>query len=208
MVPISITADGEQTPQRYIKTITLIADKNPMPVAAVFHLSPANGIATIDTRIRVNEYTDIRAVVETSDGELYMASRFVKASGGCSAPAGKDADAALARSGRMKLLQPDAGLGAGDPRVAQLLISHPNHTGMQMDQLTRHYIPARFVEEIRISYGDEVILRIESSISLSEDPSIHFRYVPDTRREISVEVTDSDEKTFSARWPVAPAQGT
>ena len=45
----------------------------------------------------------------------------------------------------------------------------------------------------------EVILRIESSISLSEDPSIHFRYVPDTRREISVEVTDSDEKTFSAR---------
>ena len=108
----------------------------------------------------------------------------------------------------MKLLQPDSGFGAGDPRVAQLLISHPNHTGMQMDQITRHYIPARFIKEIRVSYGDETILTIESSISLSEDPSIHFRYLPDERKEISVDVTDSDEQTYSASWPVAPAQGT
>ena len=53
--------------------------------------------------MRINEYTNVRAIAETSDGELYMASRFVKAAGGCSAPALKDHEQAMARLGQMKL---------------------------------------------------------------------------------------------------------
>ena len=204
IVPISIEPGFPQSEDRYIRTVTLVIDENPMPVAGVFRLSPANGVASIATRVRVNAYTHVRAIAETSDGELYMTSRYVKASGGCSAPAGKDPDAALARMGRMKF-KPQASPLPGQPREVQLLISHPNHTGMQMDQLTHLYVPAKFIRELEVRYGDEPVLAMESGISLSEDPSIRFSYVPDDRRSISVRVVDSDGEEFTEQWDVQPA---
>ena len=41
----------------------------------------------ISTRVRVNSTRNIHAVAELSDGKLYATQRFVKAAGGCSAPA-------------------------------------------------------------------------------------------------------------------------
>ncbi len=80
IVPITMAAEMPQTPGRYIKTITLIIDNNPAPVAAVFGLTPLSGTATISTRVRINAYGHVRAVAETNDGKLYMAAKFVKAS--------------------------------------------------------------------------------------------------------------------------------
>ena len=199
IVPISIEPAFAQTEERHIRTVTLLIDENPLPLAGRFHFTPASGRAALSTRVRVNAYTNIRAVAETNDGELHMVKRFVKASGGCSAPAGKDPDAALARLGKMKLRQSDAAI-LGEPNLAQLLISHPNHTGMQMDQISRHYVPAYFVNNIEVRYRDEPVLIVESDISLSEDPSIHFYYTPEEPGELSVKVTDSKEQVFSRAW--------
>ena len=200
VVPIRIEPAFPQTGERHIRTVTLLIDENPLPVAGRFHFTPASGRAALSTRVRVNAYTHIRAIAETSDGELYMAKRFVKASGGCSAPAGKDPDAALARLGKMKLRQSEA-LVLGEPNLAQLLVSHPNHTGMQMDQITHHYVPAHFVNNIEVRYGDEPVLTIEDAgISMSEDPSIHFYYTPEEPGELSVKVTDSKDRTFRRSW--------
>ena len=46
----------------------------------------------ISTRVRVDAYTNMHAVAETSDGKLYAVAKFVKASGGCSSPGLKNAD--------------------------------------------------------------------------------------------------------------------
>lgn len=203
IVPISVTAEIPQTEQRYIAAVHLIVDKNPAPVVGVFRFTVDSGSASFATRVRVNEYTNIRAIAELNDGSLVMAETFVKAAGGCSAPALKDAEQALARLGKMKLNQ--AGPVVLDrPNEAQLLISHPNFSGMQFDQISRNYIPAHFVQNIKVSYGDRLVLAVEGNISLSEDPSIHFHYVPHAPAEIAVEVTDSDGLKFSQSWPVTP----
>lgn len=207
IVPVTIKALIPQTAERYIKTITLLVDKNPVPVAAIFHMTPRNGVGTIATRIRVNEYTNVRAVVETSDGTLYQAVRYVKAAGGCSAPATKDQEAALARLGRMKL-RVDEQVVANTPSQAQILISHPNNSGLQMNQLTRHYIPAHYVEKIRITYGERPLLSVEGDISLSENPSIHFYFVPDGPGELAVEAVDTEGNVFTGAWPVTPKAGS
>ena len=206
IVPVTIKALIPQTVERYIKTITLLVDKNPVPVAGVFHMTPQNGIGTISTRIRVNEYTNIRAVVETSDGTLYQAVRYVKAAGGCSAPATKDQEAALARLGLMKL-RVDEQATANVPSQAQILISHPNNSGLQMNQLTRHYIPAHYVEKIKVSYGGQTLMTVEGDISLSENPSIHFFFVPDGPGEITAEAVDTEGNIFTGAWPVTPRAG-
>lgn len=207
IVPVTIKALIPQTAERHIKTITLLVDKNPAPIAGVFHLVPENGIATISTRIRVNEYTNVRAVVETSDGKLYQAVRFVKAAGGCSAPATKDQDAALARLGQMKLRYEEQA-SPNTPNRVQIMISHPNNSGLQMNQLTRHYIPAHYIEKIRVSYGGQNLLTVEGDISLSENPSIHFYFVPDEPGEISVEAVDTEGNIFTGAWPVTPKSGS
>lgn len=206
IVPIKISADIPQTKDRYIEKIHLLIDKNPAPVAGVFHMTPENGIATIATRVRVNEYTNIRAIAETNDGQLFMTKRFVKASGGCSAPALKDHEIAMARLGQMKL-KTISPFTPGEPNQVQLMISHPNYSGLQMDQVSRNWVPPHFVEQIDVRYGDRTIMSVEGDISLSENPSIRFSFVPDQPGKIDIQAKDTEGAIFSRSWPIGGPPG-
>ena len=56
------------------------------------------------------------------------------------------------------------------------MIRHPNYSGMQMDQLTRLYVPARFVKSVKLWQGQELLLAVECGISISENPVFRFDY--------------------------------
>ena len=90
VVPIAFRTAFVQTPASYIQKVYLVIDRNPSPMGATFSFTPDSGRAEIETRVRIEEYTHVRAIAEMNDGRLIMHTRFVKASGGCSAPAGKD----------------------------------------------------------------------------------------------------------------------
>jgi len=84
VVPVTVEADLPMTPQKYVKSIYIIADKNRRPLNAKFSLTPQLANATISTNIRLAQTTDVRAVVEMDDGALYMVKRAVKVTvGGC-----------------------------------------------------------------------------------------------------------------------------
>ena len=195
VVPISITSKISQSPEKYIKKIYLLIDKNPTPVAGIFTLSQKAGRADIETRVRLEEYTFVRAVAELNNGDLHMAHRYVRASGGCSAPAGKDQEAALARLGRMKL-RTESGLEVGKPARAQVMVSHPNFSGMQMDQVTRLYVPARFVKKIAVFHSEEKLLTANLDFAISENPNIRFFFTPTGKDNLRAKVLDSENMTF------------
>ena len=156
----------------------------------------------ISTRVRVNSYTDVHAVAELSDGKLYMTKTFVKASGGCSAPATKNAEEARARLGQIRFRQfakPAEGPQSG-AREAQIMIGHPNNSGLQMDQVTRLYVPAFFVNELRIWQDDSLVLSMEGGISISEDPNIRFTYIPNGAKDIRAEAKDTEGHVFQKEW--------
>ena len=203
VMPVVIRAKLPQTPQHYIKTIHLILDDNPGPVAAVFHLTPASGRADIETRVRVEQYTYLRAVVETNDGLLSMATRYVKASGGCSAPANRDSTAAAKDLGKMKLLVADTPR-LNEPVMAQLMIRHPNHSGLVMDQLTRLHQPPHYVRRVDVTYAGEPVMSADLDISISENPNFRFFFTPAVAGELSVRAHDSNELTFSTSTNIAP----
>lgn len=200
MVPIEVAVALPNGDARTVKKLTLIVDENPAPVAATFTFGGTRKDITLATRLRVNSYSYIRAIAELSDGSLAMNERFVKASGGCSAPALKDEEAALKNIGQMKLRVVEDGK-QGDATKAnrlarvQLMIRHPNYSGLQMDQVTRLYIPAKFVDKIEVKQGDELVFAMVGGISLSEDPAIQFSYEP-TGQEIRVDAGDTDGRTF------------
>ncbi|TKW77932.1 MAG: quinoprotein dehydrogenase-associated SoxYZ-like carrier, partial [Bradyrhizobium icense] len=87
IVPVTLRSRLAADDSRRLRTITLVIDQNPAPMAAKFELGPDASVSEISTRVRVNNYTDVHAVAELSDGQLYMVKTYVKASGGCSAPA-------------------------------------------------------------------------------------------------------------------------
>jgi sulfur-oxidizing protein SoxY len=201
IVPMTIAATLPPGDTRRIDRITLVIDNNPSPVAAVFELGEKAGISRIETRVRVNSYTKVHAVAEASDGTLYMTETFVKASGGCSAPAGKDPALALENLGKMKVKQFAAEGAVSGPREMQVMLRHPQYSGLQMDQVTRNYIPAWFVSDLTVRQGDELLLKVSGGISLSEDPNIRFTYIPNGAETISVEAVDTEQKVFRSDWP-------
>jgi sulfur-oxidizing protein SoxY len=125
-----------------------------------------------------------------------MATRFVKAAGGCSAPPGKDALAARATLGQMRLRVQEAG-APGTPVLAQLMISHPNDSGLVMDQLSRQYTPPHFVRRIDVSVGGRQVLSADLDFSISENPNLRFYFVPrDDGGTMEAVVVDSNELRF------------
>ncbi len=195
LTPITIRIPAEHAAQA--KKLTLIIDHNPSPVAAEFTFGPAagNGERMISTRVRVDAYTNIRAVVEKDNGELHMAYKFVKASGGCSAPALKDPDAVLAEIGRMKIKNVGDGASPG-MREGLLMIKHPQYSGLQKNQLTGYWILAKYITEMDVKRGGETVFTMTGGISISEDPNIRFTYAKANDETIEVVAKDTDERVM------------
>ena len=142
---------------------------------------------------------------ETADGKLYAVEKFVKAAGGCSAPAGSKDPESLKSIGQMKLRLLSE-FAAGKPVQAQLMVRHPNFNGMQMDQITRLYAPAHFINSIDITFAGERVLHVESDIALSTDPVITFGVVPRGLGTLKVEVKDSKGQSYVREFEASNAQ--
>jgi len=197
LVPVTITVQ----PGPKIVGLTLVIDDNPAPVAARFRFGPLADPHVLKTRVRVDQYTLIHAVAELQDGSLVSTERFIKAAGGCSAPGTESSTEALARIGRMKMrLVPAA--SPGGPMTADLLISHPNFNGMQMNPVTRLYTPARYVQSVSVTEGGKSVFTMEGDISLAEDPAITFSFRPAGNAPLDVQVNDSAKAVFKQSFPL------
>jgi sulfur-oxidizing protein SoxY len=201
IVPVTLRNRLAPDDSRRMRSITLVIDQNPAPMAARFELGPDANVTEISTRVRVNNYTDVHAVAELSDGQLYMVKTYVKASGGCSAPAAKNADEAKGRLGQMRYRQ-FARPGESGAREAQVMIGHPNNSGLQRDQITLLYIPAFFVNELRLWQDDSPVLAIEGGISLSEDPNIRFTYLSNGAKNFRAEARDTSGHVYRNEWKI------
>ena len=189
IVPIKVSSKIPQSKDKYIKKIWLLVDKNPFPFVGEFEFFPESGKADLALRIRVNSYSNIRAIAETNDGKFSMSKKFVKASGGCSAPLGADLDEAMKRLGKVKF-RLDEGVNTGQPTQTQLMISHPNLTGMQMDQMSRFVKKSNFIDQLQVSFNDKPVLKAKIDIAISADPNFRFYFVPDKAGELKAEFSD------------------
>jgi sulfur-oxidizing protein SoxY len=188
--PVRIKALIPQTAARYIKSVYLFVDRNPEPLVGRFEFTPSLPRADLALRVRVDRYTDVRAIAVLNSGEHYMVSNFVKAAGGCTAPMATDYKQALATMGEMQLKTLTAP-ATGDDLVAQLRVRHPNTTGMQMDYKIYAIRPAHYVKTIRVSLDSVLVMSAETGISISEDPSFRFFLPPQAHGRLTAEVTDS-----------------
>jgi sulfur-oxidizing protein SoxY len=84
VVPVNVDVQSPMTAQNFVKDIYIVADKNRIPVVTHVALTPEAGHAFVGANIRLGETTDVRAIVEQSDGTLLAVKREVKVTvGGC-----------------------------------------------------------------------------------------------------------------------------
>jgi len=203
-VPIKITT---LDPEKAVRHLHLIVDMNPIPLAGIFHFSEDAGAwSALETRIRINEYTDIRAIAELDDGSLHMTKKFVKAAGGCSAPALSDLEVAMSRAGKMQVLlnsisDDNAIEGLSE---ATIKISHPNNSGMQFDQISRNYIPAFYVNKIGAAFNGKELVVVETNFSMSENPTVRLAFnTAEKFEDLSVYAIDSKGNRYEKSADIA-----
>jgi len=83
-VPLSIVVDSPMTAEDYVAEILVVADGNPRPVFATFHLSTMSGRAVAATRVRLASTENVIVVAKTNDGRFFTEQKPVKVTiGGC-----------------------------------------------------------------------------------------------------------------------------
>jgi sulfur-oxidizing protein SoxY len=185
-----------------LKSLTLFIDKNPDPKVATLTFGPAAGTSgerSFSTRVRVDNFSHVRAVLETEDGSLHMTTKFLAAAGGCAAMQAKDPDADNADMGKMIVRSFAPALDSNPIWAAQVMVKHPNHNGMQLDINTAKFIPARYVKEMTVKRDGELVFQMDGTFSISTNPNFHFTFGRGEDNSLDVVIVDTDGTVFTGQ---------
>jgi len=175
-----------------IKQVRVIIDNNPAPLAATMNLNPGVPIDQIDLRVRIDRFTSVRAIAETTTGQLEMRSTWVKASGGCSAPPGAASGGVL---GEIRFRP------SSDATSLQMSIRHPNSSGFQIDPVSGDAVPPHYISHIKLSAGGQLLMEADTGISLSENPTLRIVSEVPLSGPMTLEATDIPTRAaYSATW--------
>lgn len=193
-VPFAFSIDYPMTNDKYIKSVTVIADANPVPLVAVYRFSPESGKAEVATRIRLEVDSYVHVVAETSDGKFLMNKVPIRAAGGCGGTIGGDDRLARESAGKMKISVKSE--NEQKLKEANLLIKHPMYTGLQRDLVSQGFRPAFFINKIVAKYNDKIVFDADTYIGVSEDPNIRFPFKADQSGTLTLTIQDNEGKQF------------
>lgn len=71
VVPVTVSVDSPMTPQDYVRSVHLFAEKNHIPRILDAQFGPHNGKAVLSSRVRVATSQQITAVAVLSDDSLW-----------------------------------------------------------------------------------------------------------------------------------------
>jgi len=182
-----------------VKNIYVVIDRNPEPLAGIFHLTADSGLAEVQTRLRVETHSPMRAIAELQDGTLHMSTKLVKAAGGCAAP--PVMVTAPPNLGQIQVRAQDK-LVINEPAWAQLIVIHPNHTGFQRHPLTTLPISAHYVTDVAVSFDGKPVMSVQTTIAMSEDPDFRFYFVPRRAGSLKIDVKDSRGQSWTKSMEV------
>ena len=174
-----------------IKEVRVIVDNNPIPIAATFDLAPGAPVEAIDLRLRIDRFTSVRAIAETTAGRLEMRSVWVRASGGCSAMPATDGHGAI---GEIRFRS------SPDRKSLQVSIRHPNNSGFQIDPRTGDPVPQFYVTHLDLRAGQRPLLAADLGVSIAENPTLRIATDEPLATPVTVAATDSKGGHYTATW--------
>ena len=103
--------------------------------------------------------------------------------------------------------QPAAEAGAMSMarQEAQVMIRHPNYSGLQRDQVTQLFVPAHFIDTLEVRQGEDLLFQMTGGISISENPVFRFAYSDNGATSLTVRATDTEGNVFEQVLPKSGA---
>lgn len=197
-VPVTYKIDGAAAKAAGVKIVKLYSfvDANPIPQTATFHLTDALvDDFTVATRIRFEADAYVRLVGEDEKGNLYLASKIIRAAGGCGGIVANDEAAVRASAGkiRMKVAAPKK---FGTPTTAKVNIKHVMRTGLQRDLESQGFLPAFYINKATFTYNGKPVMTVDVNVGTAEDPYFKFDFVPEKPGKFELVATDNEGKVF------------
>ena len=197
-VPVTYSVDTAASKAAGVKIVKLYAfvDANPIPLTATYHLTDALGDFNLSTRIRFETDAFVRLVGEDAKGKLYLASRPIRAAGGCGGIVSNDEAAVRAAAGkiRMKVATPEK---FGAATTAKVNIKHIMRTGLQRDLVSQGFLPAFYINKATFTYNGKPVMTVDVNVGTAEDPYFKFSFIPEKPGQFELVATDNEGKTFT-----------
>lgn len=195
-VPVTYSIDNAAASGVKITKLYAFVDANPIPLTATYHLTEALGNFQLATRIRFETDAFVRLVGEDAKGNLYLASREIRAAGGCGGTVENDEAATRAAAGRIKMnVEPPAKFGAATP--ATFNIKHVMRTGLQRDLVSQGFVPAFYINKTEFKYNGKPVMTVDVGVGTAEDPYFKFNFIPAEPGKLEVVATDNEGKSFT-----------
>jgi sulfur-oxidizing protein SoxY len=206
-VPMSFKTHKLKNQDDYIAKVHLVVDMNPAPYSGTFKFSTSMNQIELATRIRLDAYSKVRVIAETKKGDYFMTANFVKGSGGCAAPPLGNIDNMIATAGKIKIKVKNIEEKDGIAE-AKIMISHPQFNGLQANPETTEMIPAYYVENVKVTFNDKIVMSLDSDITISQDPTFRFNFpLGDGGGDLKIMAKDTDGKVYTHLEKLALQQG-
>ena len=197
-VPVTYSIDTLAAKAAGVKIVKLYAfvDANPIPLTATYHLTDALGDFQLSTRIRFETDGFVRLVGEDAAGKLYLASRPIRAAGGCGGIVSNDEAAVRAAAGkiRMKVAAPKK---FGTATSAKVNIKHIMRTGLQRDLVSQGFLPAFYIKKATFTYAGQPLMTVDVNVGTAEDPYFKFNFTPKKAGKFELVASDNEGKQFT-----------
>ena len=166
-VPLLLDARALAESGGGIALIRVVVDRN--PVRHVLDFEPLKALPMLAFRIRMEQASPVRAMVQTRDGRWHVGSTWVQAAGGgCTVPGATRADGSWSRTLNQVQARFFSNVIEGSRRL-RVRVMHPMDTGLVAGT------PAFYIEELRLEDGaGQVWWRLLPHEPLSENPIITF----------------------------------
>ncbi|MES2499723.1 MAG: quinoprotein dehydrogenase-associated SoxYZ-like carrier [Pseudomonadota bacterium] len=194
-VPVTYSIDNAAANGVKITKLYAFVDANPIPLTATYYLTDALGDFQLATRIRFETDAFVRLVGEDAKGNLYLASREIRAAGGCGGTVENDEAATRAAAGKIKMKVDEVKIGAVTP--ATFNIKHVMRTGLQRDLVSQGFVPAFYINKTEFKYNGKPLMTVDVGVGTAEDPYFKFNFVPTEPGKLEVLATDNEGKSFS-----------
>ena len=105
--------------------------------------------------------------------------------------------------GKIKIRVPRT-IHKGEIIVVKALITHPMETGLRTDKKTQKKIPAYYIDDVNVYYGDQLITHADWTIAVSTNPFMSFHLKADKAAPLKIVWKDNKGGVYEKTVQIAP----
>lgn len=109
----------------------------------------------------------------------------------------------MAKIGRIKIRVPHS-ITKGEVIPVKVLVTHPMETGMRKDKKTKELIPAYYINDVDVYYGESLITHCDWTIAVSANPFMTFYVKADKAAPLKIVYKDIKGGVYEKTVQISP----